>query len=89
MLPKNRRIHRKHILTDSVSVATRKTVSGLLSMKTTAAFRSEIEMAYRHGHLNRRVMSHLFSELNSNVPGFSISKKRKLLEIASVYNSKV
>ncbi len=89
MPQKNRIIRRKHILSGPVSVTTKRIVNGLMSMRTTAAFRSEIEMAYRHGHLNKSVMSHLFSELNANASGFSISKKRKLLEIASVYNSKV
>ena len=66
--------------------ADRRTVKRLMSMQTTAAFKSQIEVEYVNANLNKQVLSGLFAEVNAS--SFPLTRKRIMLAAITVYNSK-
>jgi hypothetical protein len=87
MPQKKRTIRKIAAPTQPLTSRERKTVKHLLSMANALAFRSEIEIQYRLGHLTKGVLNRLFTKVNAAT--MHPNRKRAILKAITSYNTKV
>lgn len=87
MAARHRQIRKKASQKRALTVMERRTVGRLLSMQTTAAFRSQLEMEHRYGNLSAPLLSSLFSAVNQSSMG--MNQKRAMLGAITYYNELV